>query len=322
MDNKSQKANAFSSHPSEIRLFVRKVFPYAVSLFIGYMIADIAILSVRSKMFPVDSPPVSGKTRLSKRNKSSEMYNIIVKRNIFNSDGTIPDPLRDEEKPSEDVVEDVNQFTPTLTSLPLELKGTIVHRNPRKSVATIMAKGRKSSNGTSFQVKDKAYDMIEVLAIERRKVIFRNLNSGKKEYVDIPDGRKAAKKSRRGDSKVSNLPEVDSESDNITLKRSDISKYTDNISEILRQARMVPNKGPGGEINGFRFVSIQKGSVYEKLLGFKRGDVIKEVNGQPVNSPSRAMELYNAMKDVGTDKIQIGLERNGVVKNKTYSITD
>ena len=305
-----------------MRLFVRKVFPYAVSLFIGYMVSDIAILSIRSKMFPVDSPPVGGKTRLSKKNKSSDIYNIIVKRNIFNSDGAIPDPLRDEEKPSEDVVDDVNQFIPSLTSLPLELKGTIVHRNPRKSVATILAKGRKSSNGTSFQVKDKAYDMIEILAIERRKVIFRNLNSGKKEYVDIPDDRKTAKKSSKKDSKPSELPEVDSESDNVTLKRSDILKYTEDISEILRQARMMPNKGPGGEVNGFRFVSIQKGSVYDKLLGFKRGDIIKEVNGQPVNSPSRAMELYNAMKDVGTDKIQIGLERNGVAKNKTYLITD
>ena len=72
------------------------------------------------------------------------------------------------------------------------------------------------------------------------------------------------------------------------IKRSDLKKYISNASEILRQARMVPNIVPGsdGQVEGFRFVSIQPNSIYSKL-GLKVNDTIKAVNGQPVNSPSR-----------------------------------
>lgn len=59
---------------------------------------------------------------------------------------------------------------------------------------------------------------------------------------------------------------------------------------------MVPNSKVGEDgqmyVEGFRFSSIKKGSVYEDL-GFKIGDVITEVEGEKINSPERALELYN-----------------------------
>jgi general secretion pathway protein C len=72
-------------------------------------------------------------------------------------------------------------------------------------------------------------------------------------------------------------------------------------------------------VAGFRFVSIQPGSIYEKL-GFKPDDVIKAVNGEPVNSPTKAMELYQTLKT--ENKIEMTVERNGRDETMTYTVTE
>ncbi len=84
---------------------------------------------------------------------------------------------------------------------------------------------------------------------------------------------------------------------------------------------MVPNivPGSGGRVDGFRFVAIQPNSIYEKL-GFKPMDVIKSVNGEPVNSPTKAMELYNSLKS--DSRISIMIERNGRDETFKYEIPD
>ncbi len=47
-----------------------------------------------------------------------------------------------------------------------------------------------------------------------------------------------------------------------------------NLSNILNQARMVPNRNAEtGEIDGFVLLSIEPNSQFEKL-GYKEGDVI------------------------------------------------
>src|SRR3972149_2328131 len=53
--------------------------------------------------------------------------------------------------------------------------------------------------------------------------------------------------------------------------------------DFLRQATMIPSKS-----GGFQMQQIQAGSLYEKL-GLRAGDVIKVVNGQPVNSAGDAI---------------------------------
>ena len=72
-------------------------------------------------------------------------------------------------------------------------------------------------------------------------------------------------------------------------------------------------------MEGFKFTAIQPGSVYEKL-GFKVQDIIKSVNGEPVNSPTKAMEMYNALK--GQNSLELEVERNGRTEKFNYSIME
>jgi general secretion pathway protein C len=80
---------------------------------------------------------------------------------------------------------------------------------------------------------------------------------------------------------------------------------------------MIPVRGPGGEIEGFRFVNIQQDSIYTQL-GFQVGDVLKNVNGESIDSPAKALELYNALK--GSQDIKLNVERNGVSQDMEYQI--
>ena len=66
---------------------------------------------------------------------------------------------------------------------------------------------------------------------------------------------------------------------------------------------------------GWRFASIQKGSVYEDL-GFKVGDVLTEVEGEEINSADKALELYNQLKT--NSRVQIVV--NG--QSRTYTVDE
>jgi hypothetical protein len=85
----------------------------------------------------------------------------------------------------------------------------------------------------------------------------------------------------------------------------------------IKTALQVGNRDVSKNPSGFKMVSLEKGSVYEKL-GLKQGDVIKTINGKPVNSPKDAMELTNLLKSA--DKVEIELVRDGSTQKMTYQI--
>jgi general secretion pathway protein C len=83
------------------------------------------------------------------------------------------------------------------------------------------------------------------------------------------------------------------------VPRSTIDAQMQQPQQFLSQAHMVPNAG-----GGFLVREIQPGSVYEKL-GLQVGDVIRSVNGQPVNSVQDAMRSYAQAKGSGNVRLEI-----------------
>lgn len=285
---------------------------YILALFTGYLIADLSIMSVRPAMLPTQPPP-NRPPRMARASFTDiSKYNSIKSRNIFNQDGKIPQPL------TGGANSDIIDAAPVASQLPLKLEGTLVHANPKKSVATITVKSKNEAR--SVMVDQDIENMARVTGIERRKVIFRNLNNNRLEYIDIPKESAVSfgvkEPVAAGGSEVQQKGEFE-----FTMRRGDINKYTSDLGSILQQARMVPNivPGSGGRVDGFRFVAIQPNSIYEKL-GFKPMDVIKKVNGEEINSPTKAMELYNALKS--ENRLQLTVERNGRDENFKYDIPD
>jgi general secretion pathway protein C len=284
-------------------------YAYFFSLLLGFFVADLAVVSVRPSMLPTKAPPSRPVRMTRMRNPDISLYSGITKRNIFSPDKKIPPALTGDGSDQNSG----NDVAPVLSQLGLSLEGTLVSSNPKHSVATINIKARNETS--AFSVDHDIRGMARITAIERRRVVFRNLSNHRLEYIEIP------KDSQLTLSGVKPTPtgEVQGDGHDFTMNRADINKYISNLGQVLNQARMVPNivPGTGGKVEGFRFVSIQPGSIYEKL-GFKPMDVIKSVNGEAVNSPTKAMELYNALRT--ENQIGIVVERGGRDENMNYTI--
>lgn len=283
---------------------------YALVGLIALSIADLGVLYSRTNFLPTP-PPKSTARRVATRRPPPDRstYNVVTTRNIFNPDGKIPDPhgagpkVRPEDPP-------------VPSTLPLQLMGTIVHVNPKRSVASISLKNKNDMIAT--KVDDIIPDnLATVTKIERNKVYFRNNMSTRLEYIEMKDDTKLISvSSNRGrqEGEVKVLSDTDRE-----LKRDDVNKLTNNLPELLQQARAIQNYGPNGQPNGFRVMDLQPGSIYERL-GIKRGDVITGVNGDPVDSPAKAMELYNALRT--SSNINLQIERNGRRETLNFNITN
>lgn len=101
------------------------------------------------------------------------------------------------------------------------------------------------------------------------------------------------------------------------IERDVIDKTLSNLNTIATQARIVPSF-KNGAANGFKLFSIQPNSLYASI-GIENGDVIQRVNGYEINSPEKALELYQKLRE--SQRVTIELERGGQVLRKEYSIS-
>jgi len=100
------------------------------------------------------------------------------------------------------------------------------------------------------------------------------------------------------------------------LDQREVAASTENMSQILTQARALPYMEAGKTV-GFRISEIVAGSIYEKI-GIKNGDVIQKVNAQEVDDPGKFFQLYQGLKE--EKNISIDLMRNGQRQTLNYEI--
>ncbi|WP_242346935.1 type II secretion system protein GspC [Anaeromyxobacter terrae] len=101
------------------------------------------------------------------------------------------------------------------------------------------------------------------------------------------------------------------------IERGVIDSTLGNLNTIATQARIVPSF-KNGAANGFKLFSIQPNSLYASI-GIENGDVIQRVNGYEINSPDKALELYQKLRE--SQRVTIELERGGQVIRKEYTIS-
>jgi len=101
------------------------------------------------------------------------------------------------------------------------------------------------------------------------------------------------------------------------IDRKTIDTTLSDLNKIATQARIVPSF-KNGVSNGFKLFSIQPGSLYASI-GIQNGDVIQRINGYEINSPEKALELYQKLRE--SQQVTIELERGGQVISTSYSIT-
>jgi len=100
------------------------------------------------------------------------------------------------------------------------------------------------------------------------------------------------------------------------VDQREIASSTENLSQILTQARALPYLEAGKTV-GFRISEIVPGSIYEKI-GLVNGDVVQRVNSQDVDDPGKFFQLYQGLKD--EKRISIDLLRNGQRQSLNYDV--
>lgn len=292
------------------------LYPYLVFILLGFFVADLALIPLRGHMMPTQAPPSKPKKSRSEELVARSTLTPITARNIFSRDGLIPAPLAQKAKPGQEEQAAPKDAAPVPSSLPLSLIGTIVHSNPEKSIANIEV--RPKSTVIAVRVNKDIDTLATLLSVERGKVIIRNLNNQRLEYLEIKSLNKLSFNAPKASTGASGKQEVKQTGQNkFEINRADVLKYTSDMSSVLQQAAMQPRRKANGEIDGFKFLNIQPGSIYTQL-GFQVGDVIKSVNGEPVDSPAKAMEMYNTLK--GANSIKILIERDGREQENDYTI--
>lgn len=286
---------------------------YAAIALAAFSIADLTVISVRDKMLPDQAPPKKALKSQPHAFVDRSQFSAIVNRNLFSSLGIIPDAI------TANRINTKKDADPIPSSLPLNLIGTLVHSNPAKSIAAIEVKSKNMTG--SYIMGAEIEGLAKVEGVERNKVFIRNNNTGAIEYIEMNkagnkvnfDAAKASTPVKPGGTEV-----VSTGTNQFQIKKTDLLKYTNDLSSVLMQARAVPNRDPNtGEINGFRILDMQPGSIYEQL-GLQRMDVIKGVNGEPIDSVQKAMELYNTLKNGNQVKLQI--DRGGKSDTFTYDV--
>ncbi len=101
-----------------------------------------------------------------------------------------------------------------------------------------------------------------------------------------------------------------------TVARAEVDGALSNLSQVATQARIVPSF-KDGKPNGFKMFSIKPGSIYSKI-GLQNGDVIQKINGYEINSPDKALEIYQKLKEASS--VSIELQRRGQNMHFGYAI--
>ncbi len=229
------------------------------------------------------------------------------------------------------------------SELPIELVGTFVSDDPSSSMATLSVSGENKLGWVGTELLD---GQAKLAAIAPRHIVIREGSSLKvvrlwteREAAGKPgrggSGRKAtsargaarSSSSRATASAASKAKKPPAKKDfskgvkktgpyDYQIDRGMLDEQLQDLSKLGSQARVVPNYR-NGKYEGFKLVGVRPGSLY-RSIGVRSGDVIKSVNGKAIDSPNKALELFEQLK--ASSNIQLEIERRGQPKQLNYAI--
>jgi general secretion pathway protein C len=100
------------------------------------------------------------------------------------------------------------------------------------------------------------------------------------------------------------------------IDRGVVDKILENQSELMRQARIVPEQ-ENGKVVGIRLFGVRPDTLLG-TLGMENGDRLQTINGFDMASPEKALEAYARLRTA--DKLVVQVNRRGQNMNLDYNI--
>ena len=104
--------------------------------------------------------------------------------------------------------------------------------------------------------------------------------------------------------------------DHKIIDKSLMDHYAKNMDDIYKNIGIVEVK-KGNILEGFRISFIRKGSPFAKL-GVKRGDIIKAINGQKIDSYNAAFGVYKNISNI--DNLTLVIQRGKEEMELEYEV--
>jgi type II secretory pathway component PulC len=99
----------------------------------------------------------------------------------------------------------------------------------------------------------------------------------------------------------------------IRIEREEVDSELADLDSLMGQVRISPYRRKDQPL-GFRISGIPRDSVLRKL-GLRSRDVIKEINGQVITSPSQAAFFFNSLSEGGELAIKLKRRRRDLLIN-------
>jgi general secretion pathway protein C len=316
---------SFESLKSLVETFFKKyywVVNLLVLLLAAWLLAGSVNVVIAHKLRGLPSlasAPTKKQKSWDTPKEAPENNDIIVKLNLFNSALAAPYETL-ESGPALNEARAQELMDGSLSSLRATLVGTVVASDKDWSFAVITDINNRSTdayrNGDMLLLEARIVDILPY-----RVYLDRN---GVREYLELQDKSQPKTPGTTPAVAQASDPSMDGigegikkvNEDNYVIQRGEIEKTLSNLNSIAMQARIVPSF-TNGESDGFKLFAIRPGSLYSKI-GIQNGDVIHKINGFPMNSPDKALEIYQKLKSASS--IEVEVTRNGRSKKLNYQI--
>ena len=237
----------------------------------------------------------SAQVDTAKKLNYRDVRKAVLKRNIFNATGEVPDQkeLADNTAQEQALAGKCNKPT-----LKLKVVGTIYLGGDNSIVSVREA---SYSQADTYRVGDEliGYEGVRIVAIEREQVVIDN--GGSRECYKIKKPANIA--SRTAGYQPRKRPAQAQTSDGgsrggaVVLDSAWVeAQLGPGFSQVLKSARLIPNKTDDEGINGFKIFAIRKGTLFNKI-GLRNGDIIQKVNDTSLEQAEQGFALYQTFQE-------------------------
>lgn len=294
-----------------------------VVLGLSFVLATVCSTIAANLFFPADGRVPQGvklQSNFNVPNPTSTLnqasIDMILKRNLFNSEGTAEDAKKEEDAQGPQTAEAVK------SDLPVKLVGTIYGGDPFSGIALVENNSKRTIN--SFMVGDNLIKEAVVKEIHKEKIIIDR--SGRLEYIEVV--REQLSRNKRNKKKAvvagnsgsvaplaTEPPPSTFKEEGFERKEKEISMtqayrnklLTTDFTKVLQDLKATPNM-VDGELKGFLLTRIRKDSIWEKA-GFQNDDIAEEINGVPLTDTAQAIRLLQSLRN--ESEIEVRVNRGG-----------
>ena len=191
------------------------------------------------------------------------------------------------------------------------IKLLAIYKSKNTLVVTVL-KNRKSE----VLSKGEDIDGFKLVSGGEDYAIFKRDNrefrlSLQESKIKNPSSIQVVKESHNRDKKI-----VKRDNGERVISKGLLTSYTKDIDKVWRDIGIGEHK-KNGVLDGFVVNFVKRGSDFEKL-GLKRGDILKSINGEELNSYNSAFSFYKEIENI--DSLTLGIVRNNREMELEYEI--